>query len=146
MGSVVDQDGGRRTAVNYYEALNEHPVGSNGLPRILMAAFARQYAIRVFRDLVIHRLKPWPLASLLMDFLEALRRDPLVFPFTQQEFDHSRRQREFLLRFSIRASQYKRTRSAVPVRPFPGAGGPSWEASSVLSSHAYDTKPPGCPG
>jgi hypothetical protein len=41
MGTVVGQDGDRRTAVNYYEALNKHPVGSNGLPRILMAAFAR---------------------------------------------------------------------------------------------------------
>ena len=41
MGTVVGQGGGRRTVVNYYEALNKHPVGSNGLPRILMAAFAR---------------------------------------------------------------------------------------------------------
>jgi hypothetical protein len=41
MGTVEGQDGGRRTAVNYYEALNEHSVGSNGLPCILMAAFAR---------------------------------------------------------------------------------------------------------
>jgi hypothetical protein len=30
-------------------------INSNGLPRILMAAFARQYPIRAFRDLVIHR-------------------------------------------------------------------------------------------
>jgi hypothetical protein len=41
MGTVVGQGGGRRTTVNYYEALKKHPVGSNGLPRILMAAFAR---------------------------------------------------------------------------------------------------------
>jgi hypothetical protein len=41
MGTVVSQRGGRRTAVDYYEALNKHSVGSNGLPRILMAAFAR---------------------------------------------------------------------------------------------------------
>jgi hypothetical protein len=57
MGTVVGQGGGRRTAVNYYEALNKHPVGSNGLPRILMAAFTPQYSIRVFWDLIIHRLK-----------------------------------------------------------------------------------------
>ena len=36
MGAVVGQDGDGRTAVNYYEALNKHPVGSNGLPRILV--------------------------------------------------------------------------------------------------------------
>ena len=41
MGTVVGQGGDRGTAVNYYEALNKHPVGSNRLPRILMAAFAR---------------------------------------------------------------------------------------------------------
>jgi hypothetical protein len=41
MGAVVGQGGDGRTAVNYYETLNEHPVRSNGLPRILMAAFAR---------------------------------------------------------------------------------------------------------
>jgi len=41
MGTVVGQDGDRRTAVNYYKALNKHPIRSNGLPRILMAAFAR---------------------------------------------------------------------------------------------------------
>jgi len=40
MGTVVGQDGGRRTAVNYYEALNKHPIVRNSLPRILMAAFA----------------------------------------------------------------------------------------------------------
>jgi hypothetical protein len=51
MGTVVGQGGGRRTTVNYYEALKKHPVGSNSLPRILMAAFARLYSIRVFRDL-----------------------------------------------------------------------------------------------
>ena len=41
MGTVVGQDGDRCTTVNYYEALNKHPVRSNGLPRILMATFAR---------------------------------------------------------------------------------------------------------
>ena len=41
MGTVVNQNGGCRTAVNYYKALNKHPIRSNGLPRILMAAFAR---------------------------------------------------------------------------------------------------------
>jgi hypothetical protein len=41
MGTVVSRGGHRRTAVNYYEALNEDPVGSNGIPRIFMAAFAR---------------------------------------------------------------------------------------------------------
>jgi hypothetical protein len=54
MGAVVHQSGDRRTSVNYYEALNQHPVGSNRLPRILMAAFARQDSIRVFGDLIIH--------------------------------------------------------------------------------------------
>jgi hypothetical protein len=54
MGTVVHQSGDRRTSVNYYEALNQHPVGSNRLPRMLMAAFARQDSIRVFGDLIIH--------------------------------------------------------------------------------------------
>ena len=84
-----------------YEALNKHPVGSNGLSRIVMAAFAREYSIRVFRDLVIHRLKLSPLSESLNGFLEALRPDLLVFPFAQQEFDRSWRQRESLWRFSI---------------------------------------------
>ena len=39
-------------------------MGSNSLPLILMAALARWYSIRVFRDLVIHQLKPSPLANL----------------------------------------------------------------------------------
>ena len=41
MGTVVGQDGDRRTAVNYYKALHKHPIRSNGLPRILVAAVAR---------------------------------------------------------------------------------------------------------
>jgi hypothetical protein len=69
----------------------------------------------------------------------------LIFPFAEQEFDRSWRQREFLWRFSTRASQYKRTRSAVPRSTISCAGGPSWEASSVLSPHANDTKTSGLP-
>jgi hypothetical protein len=41
MGTVVGQGGDRGTAVNYYKALNKHPVGCNGLPCILMTALAR---------------------------------------------------------------------------------------------------------
>src|SRR6202049_1732990 len=54
-----------------YGALNKYPVGSTGLSRIVMAAFAREYSIRVFRDLVIHRLKLSPLSESLNGFLEA---------------------------------------------------------------------------
>jgi len=41
MGTVVSQDHSCCGAVNYYEALNKHPVGGNGLRRVLMATFAR---------------------------------------------------------------------------------------------------------
>jgi hypothetical protein len=58
-------------------------------------------------------IKTFNASESLNGFLEALRPDLLVFPFAQQEFDRSWRQCEMLWRFSIRASQYKRTISAV---------------------------------
>jgi hypothetical protein len=41
MGAVVRQGGDRGTAVYDYKALNKHPVGCDGLPRIFVTAFAR---------------------------------------------------------------------------------------------------------
>jgi hypothetical protein len=52
-------------------------------------------------------IKTFAASESLNGFSEALRPDLLVFPFAHQEFDRSWRLREFLWRFSIRASQYK---------------------------------------
>jgi hypothetical protein len=123
MGTVVGQDGGRRTTVNYHETLNKHPVGSNGLPRILMAAFACQYSIRIFLDLVIHRLKPSPLASLLMVFRGLFGLISWSFRLHSKNLTARGVDANFFWRFSTRASQYKRPRSAVLVlSPIPRYG------------------------
>jgi len=95
--------------------------------------------------LVIHRLKTFTASESLNGFSEALRPDLLVFPFAQQEFDRSWRQREFLWRFSLRASQYRRTRSAVLVlSPVPRYGcGPGTLVNAIRSAVAFVILP-GC--
>ena len=99
------------------------PVRSNGLPRILMAAFRALVIEKGLPGFGYPSIEIFAASESLNGFLEALRPDLLVFPFAQQEFDRSWRRRESLWHFSIRALRYKRTRSAVLVpSPVPRYG------------------------